>query len=223
MSSNTPDPALTSSPWYDVKNIGSAEIPPFGIVEIDSPDGAILRDDRRVLLRVKQPTMPGFTGRMLVNGPLPISGGGTGVCTDGKIVVVAYDDKDGTPAAGDIWGPVKDSSKLRKRVPGCRILRPGEKGRATALRFEQFDLYGKLTEDLEGGGVAECKVAWFDKDASSNKFKLVESGDSDPIRFEVRETLYGDDDFETLGEDDRIIARYDEATGGYILRGWKCV
>lgn len=221
MSGHTTDPAQSTSPWFDCKNIGRVEIPAFGIVELDRPEGSLRRDERRILLRVKQPTMIGFTGRMFINGPIPIGAGETGVCTDGRLAVVAYDDKDGTPAAGEIWGPMSDSSKVRKYIPGCRALEAGEDGRVLVMRFEQFDVIGKLTEELEGGGTAEAKLMRIDKDDPSTPIQVVEE-DDDEIRFTVREGVYGDGDFETLAEDDIVIGRWDEATDGYLLRGWKC-
>lgn len=214
-------PAIASSPWFPCKNIGRVRIPAFGVVEIDHPEGCLLRDERRVVLRVKQPTMLGVTARTMFNGPTPIETGDTGACTDGRIVVANFHDADGTPKAGDVWGPVKDSCKVRKHVPGGRVLRSVENGqdRVILMRYEHYDIWGKLTEALDGGGTAEAKLMYADKN-NSTIMQEVETSEDDPVRFDVGELTGAE--FEGLDVGDVLIARYDETFGGYILRGWVC-
>lgn len=212
--------AFESSPWFPCKNIGSARIPPFGAVEIDAPEGVLLRDQRRVVLRVKQPTILGVTGRTMWNGPTPMETGDTGACTDGRIVVSAFNDADGMPAAGEIWGPVADSCKLRKHVPGGRVLRSVQNGqdRVMILRYEHFNIVGRLVDELRAGRSTTARLMRFDKTVTTNQLKVVESG-STQIRFTVWETTTV---FDTQPASTIIIAQYDESLGAYALRGWVC-
>ncbi len=212
-------PTQATLNWYPCKNAGSKVIPAHGICQIDAPDGAELRDERRLILLVKQPDKLGFTSSVMVNGPIPIQPGQDGVVTDGRIVVAAYDKKaESVPEKGQIWGPQQDSSFVRRHIPGGRVLRDGEKGRVILLRYEHYDVVGELTEELVAGGTAAAKLMYVDP-TNTTILQEVESG-AEQVRFDVSEAL--DDDFETLDAGDRIIGRYDETFGGYIVRGWVC-
>ena len=218
-----PAPATESSWWYPCKNIGGSTIPPFGAVQLDAPDGYIVRDDRRVVLRVKPPTITGVNARTFFNGPQPIKPQDTGAVTDGRIVVAAFDDEDGTPVSGDVWGPIKDHCKLKRRVPGGRVLRAPENGETHVilLRYENYSVTGRLTETLKRGRSAEAKLCWFDKNASTNQLKIVEDGGDPEIRFIVFEaTGYGG--FEPLPESAIVFGRWDESISAYVLCGWVC-
>ncbi len=219
MAEVTSGPTQDTLNWFPCKNAGALVIPAHGICQIDAPDGAELRDERRLILLVKQPDKLGFTSSVMVNGPIPIQPGQDGVVTDGRIVVAAYNKSFETPAKGEIWGPQKDSSYVRRHIPGGRVLRDGEKGRVILLRYEHYDIWGKLTAELDGGETAECKLMYADPN-NPTILQEVEPDEDDPFRFDVSE-LTGDE-FEGLSEDDIVIARYDETFGGYILRGWVC-
>ncbi len=78
---------------------------------------------------------------------------------------VAYDTADGTPAAGETWGPVKDSFKLRKGIPGFKIQAAGSNGLVWAL----YDGVGEPSmtvkinagQSLAPGGSAVCSIYRF--------------------------------------------------------------
>jgi len=215
-------PTRNNLNWEPFTNSGSLAIPAFGICMVDNPDGAEIRDSRRLVLKCKRPENLGFTAAVMVNGPNEVEPGRDGICTDGRIVVAAYNERFEIPKKGEQWGPVANSSYVRRYVPGGKVLRDGESGRVILLRYEHYDVYGELTEALAGGGTAECKLLRSDKNDASNPLKVVEESADDPVRFTVFEGLYGNTDFEELASGDRVIARWDEMNDCYILRGWKC-
>ncbi len=80
-------------------------------------------------------------------------------------IKVAYDDTDGTPAAGETWGPVKTNYRLRKGLPGFKILLAGDSGLVWAVYDEvgEPSMYGKIDASpgaLSPGGSCTVSLYW---------------------------------------------------------------
>lgn len=91
--------------WLPAKNVGSVEIPPFGLVEVSGVEHEL---PNLMVLEVKRPTedTPAVIG---INGMKPIAAGDYGLATvdsSGPLYVL----KDtGTAAFGESWGAQQDS------------------------------------------------------------------------------------------------------------------
>jgi hypothetical protein len=111
----TPSNPVSSLRWLPVKNNSGYAVPPFGLMRITGID-----DDTKVLT-IDKPNADSQSG-LLVNGPAEIADDDEGIGTDGGIVVAAYDDADGTPAADEGWGAKSGEWKLRKDKVGYTII-----------------------------------------------------------------------------------------------------
>ena len=98
--------------WVLAKNTGSAEVIPFGIVEVT---GAEHDRSNRAALNVRQPTS-NTPSIIAINGWQPIPSGKYGLVTCEGPVYVAY--STGTPAVGEIWGPQTGSFLATKGNAG---------------------------------------------------------------------------------------------------------
>lgn len=103
--------------WFPVTG---SDAPPYGCVEItsdvlfnDATSGIPLGVGRAT---VRRPEKDGVFQTAIL-GPQGISGG-IGYATFDLPAWVRYDDSGEAPAAGDVWGPQKDSYELKKNVPG---------------------------------------------------------------------------------------------------------
>ncbi len=119
--------SATKADWVPVYN-GSGEMIPScalarvtavssaGVVAVDKPD----TDD---------------DGCVIVLGFTIVPSAGTGQGTFDPRVVVAYEEADGTPAAGEEWGAAAGSWKLRSGKTGFRILGGAGAGLVNAVRL----------------------------------------------------------------------------------------
>lgn len=98
--------------WIEAKNIGSTEIPPFGVVEVYS---AALENPGRIMIEVRRPTVDSKTP-VAINSFKPIPANDYGVVTFDAPVVALYT---GTaPTSGEEWGATDDQYYLTKGHTG---------------------------------------------------------------------------------------------------------
>jgi hypothetical protein len=99
-----------------------------------------------------------------VNEQAATTSGDIGWCrrpTD-EPLYVAYDTSDGTPAAGESWGPVPDSYLVRKGFPGFLIVGAGDGTKAKAVYEDGISVYyGKLDADLSPGSSAQMTAYYY--------------------------------------------------------------
>lgn len=117
-----------------VVNESGEEVPAFGVMQVlgvnDRTSSA-----RFNYLRIEKPD--GTGSAFLVNGPRPLPAIASGVTgrgiafRDGEAL---YDTADGTPAAGETWGP-DDDWKLHKDQPGFEILGGANASSGTAYAW----------------------------------------------------------------------------------------
>lgn len=209
-------------------NVGTVKLPAFGMAEIAS----VTNQDNRLILGIQQPTEFGWRPRSVVVGPTAIDPGFPGACYDSKWVRILCDTADGPPTAGDLWGPVANSSKARKYVPGAKVMRdmnafdssnfkPTE-NTVAVMRYEPLDVWARTETGLSAGQFAQCRLCWYNKDyAGTPPFsKLVTVDTPTPILFVVQEAtgLIAN----ALGINTLVFVRWDEGPGKWVLRGWVC-
>lgn len=197
---------------FEIKNSGGERIPAWSPVEIESA----YRREERLVLKVRRPTKLGWRCGVLVNGGADLDPDGFGVGFFGPALEVTFDPQDGTPKEGETWGPVKDSFKVRKHVPGGRVLEDGRNGRCVVLRYDPVDIWGKLTETLEPGGIGTATLYRYDPTSAEGSERIAEV---EGVEFELVEATAGG---ESLVEETVIFARWDEIAYEYLLRGWVC-
>lgn len=117
-----------SRPEYlPVTNAHGTRAPAFAVAKVSGADAD------RSCYNVTRPDTDDDPG-VLVVGETSIDAGATGKATAAVIVPAAYDADDGTPAAGEEWGPGAGSWKLRKGKQGFRCIVAGGSGVAEWVR-----------------------------------------------------------------------------------------
>jgi hypothetical protein len=101
--------------WREFRNDSGETIPPFSCVRIT---GAVIVETGRVTLKVGKPNTYGAQYSHAFTGPVSVADGKYGLCTRSDGAVAVYDDADGTPAFGELWGPRDATWKLKKNTPG---------------------------------------------------------------------------------------------------------
>ena len=99
------------------KNTAEDTIPAYGLIRIT---GTIAVGNAKLLAGAK-PNTYGSQYMHYVNGPKAVTAGSIGRCRDDDSVRALYDDADGTPAAGERWGPRAATYKLKKNTGGWMI------------------------------------------------------------------------------------------------------
>lgn len=102
--------------------------PAFAVLQINS----VATNDRREYVTITKPNGSGKA--YLVNCTLDVADGDRGLAADHGDPYALYDSSDGTPAAGEEWGPLAGSWKLRKNGSGFLILGDSD-GTTVRVRF----------------------------------------------------------------------------------------
>lgn len=74
------------------------------------------------------------SARIVINGPAAIAVGGYGAATNRSPVIALYEVSDGTPSAGEEWGPLGGSWTLRLAGSGYVIIGGVDNGRVQVMR-----------------------------------------------------------------------------------------
>lgn len=103
--------------WVALKNVGSSEIPAFGVFMVVGSE----KLNNQWILHVEQvdDTKNPVFG---FNGEIPVAANKYGQGTLDVIAFAAYTTGDGTPAIGDVWGPKDGESKLKKHYLGVQVI-----------------------------------------------------------------------------------------------------
>lgn len=142
--------------WIDAVNVGSDDIPAYGVVEIVE---TIQDDTFRTVVQVKRPTGNGLRNVML-NGPKIIAGlsgndAGSGVVTNDYPAYALY--SGGTPEVGEIWGSTANSFALKPGASGFMIIGDASGGIVRVVRqpaelmLAEAYLLAELCPTDEGG------------------------------------------------------------------------
>ena len=103
-----------------VTNNAASDVPAFGIMRVT---GAQASAGYNRWLTVAQPNTYGSQFMHIVNGPQIITAGEMGrFVPEPWPCFAAYDSADGTPAAGELWGPRSGGWKLKKNTRGLIVL-----------------------------------------------------------------------------------------------------
>ncbi len=106
---------LQSVQWMEFVNNNAAQVPAFGCMRIS---GTSTIEQGRVILTCERPDTYGAQYWHVLNGPIAVDNELKGICTRSGIMVGLYDDADGTPVFGQIWGPRSGGYKLKLNTPG---------------------------------------------------------------------------------------------------------
>lgn len=143
----------------------SADVPAYGVMEITGADV-------EAHLCTVATAAVATTGAVVVNGPWPVNSGNFGRAAFGLIepIPALYDTADGTPAAGEMWGPSRTTSwKLGKGLAGFRVLclDPDTTGVVWVLRVEEETrIRFVLRTDMEPGQPARAEILTLAADGS---------------------------------------------------------
>lgn len=114
-------PPTPDQRWARCRNVDSVGLESFGLVKVN---GATTSGGR-IVLEVRRPQQTdAFTEALAALGPAAIGAGRVGWCTFDWPAWVRYDTAD-TPAAGQLWGPQDDSTRLKQGHIGFLTLGPG--------------------------------------------------------------------------------------------------
>jgi hypothetical protein len=132
--------------WIACKNVGSQDIPGYGVVQVDD---ASRQNTDETIVHVKRPTADGHCN-VLINGPMPITVGKEGVCTNDYPAYGLY--ADDTPVTNQVWGSRANAFTLKKNVRGFIIIGDddGEKVRVNRDPSEYVIAEAELDQDLCG-------------------------------------------------------------------------
>lgn len=209
-------------------NIDSVQIPACGCADIV---GA-LNQDGRIILQLKTPQDFGWRPCSVVMGGIPVDPGLNGSCYQSKWVRALFDPTDGTPKAGDVWGPIKGTAcKMRKYVPGGRVYRdqtsndgPGvdvAQNTVMIMRYEPGLIWAQAESwAIEPGTTQKVNLAWYNPLFSSSVTPNAKLQPVPDVEFNVTEvsgTLSGY--VPALGY---LFCQWDEVSARYVLMGWVC-
>ena len=114
-----------------VKNVSGEEVPAFALMRVTAVTDADFTGE--IVYSVDKPNSSSLD-RLIVNGPMPIPAttNARGRATWIFPTFCAFKSSDGTPAAGDNWGPVSGSWDLRLAGSGIVIMGGAASGVAMA-------------------------------------------------------------------------------------------
>ncbi len=117
---------MRETEWIPLVNVSGDAIPSYGVVIATGMD-----EDGN--LEVDTPSADNETGAIILDaGAMQEDGYGQGSLANRTIV--AYDERDGTPAAGEEWGVKSGEYRLREGYYGFRILGGASGGLVNAVR-----------------------------------------------------------------------------------------
>jgi hypothetical protein len=105
--------------WFEFRNDSAEQIPAFGVVRLT---GVVVLEPGRVALTADQPDTFGCQHRCAINGPVPVNAGKLGTLTREPLVPALFDSSDGTPSAGESWGPRAGTWMLKKNTGGFTVV-----------------------------------------------------------------------------------------------------
>lgn len=122
-----------------IKNAHGEDIPPFGVCvptgALDGTSGAL------IVTRASADNDP----TCLVNGDTSVPSGGFGNGYYCRLVTVAYDTSDGTPAVGESWGVKAANWLLRKDYRGFAVIGGASDAKVNAVRYDKAATGGGVT------------------------------------------------------------------------------
>lgn len=145
-----------------MRNTSGEDCPPFGLLAVTGSEqrGDSSGKKRTVLLGTKPSTT--FYREHVVNGPQKLRAGKTGKCYIGGPLWIAFDDADGTPAAGEGWGPKPGQWDAALGYPGITV--EGVKSAENTLLVGRLSLINtllcKATAFLPDGPVSTNYQIW---------------------------------------------------------------
>jgi hypothetical protein len=156
--------------WLELVNVGSSSIPSGGVCEVVGS----MRDaeNQATILQVRRP-IADCLPNVVINGPLRIpSGKSARIGTNDYPAWAFYNNGDGTPMSGQMWGSVKDSFALGKGRQGFTIAGdpfngvPYE-GSSNAsfvrvLRSERLLRVSPYSDPLAPGQTVDCFIHYWD-------------------------------------------------------------
>jgi len=151
----------------------NSDVPAYGVMvcnEAEDADVACILKTTKTVTLGERP--------VYVNDQNATSSGNIGWCRrpTNEPLYVAYDTGDGTPAAGESWGPVPDSYLVRKGFPGFCILAEGDGTNAKAVYEDGISIYyGKLDAELSPASSAQMTAYYYNgtTDATSTVTETV--------------------------------------------------
>lgn len=168
-----------------VSNASAEVIPPHALLRVTG-------NDADGLLAVAKPNADSLP-YLLVNGPLPIAAGATGLATFDEPTPVAYDDAH-TPAPGDTWGSANGSWLLTKAKTGWRVM--GDPDTESTVVEAVREVGGPITTaNVDTTQESTTIRLEFDQDTGVRVDKGATDGDPDTVSidFDVVFDNYGHD------------------------------
>lgn len=153
----------------------SAEVPLGGVV-VD--DGVTNSDDNKTVFLSVRATQSLGERPIYVSVSQATSTYGTCVLPVSSPVYVAYNTTDGTPAKGEVWGPVASTMTIRKGFPGFKCLAAGDAGLVLAVYDAQSEpsYLAKLDGALNANSSATGSIykwtgsAWADTNVNATVY-----------------------------------------------------
>jgi hypothetical protein len=177
----TAGPAGNNLQMWPARNPGSEEIPAFACVKIDS---VLFLSDDQIVYNLSKPDTFGSQWGHAFNGPRPIAAGGNdyGHITVGPLAVGMYDTADGTPEAGQFWGPRDADWKLRKSTGGFRVLGTENQNQYSGQRTDlivvqhwpMLTLIGKADAIISSDTTGTVSIYW--RQPNPAGFTLTDTG-----------------------------------------------
>ena len=134
------------------KNSSGETIPGNAVMRVT---GVEADTDGQLKITVAKPSTT-FTRSYLINEQFKVPDGkfGTGSF---EVALAAYDSSDGTPSAGETWGPKPDSWKLAKGYPGFTVLGVVNELAVVVPSGLQI-IVGKTTDDITAGSTTDWAI-----------------------------------------------------------------
>lgn len=143
---------LEREPYFNVYNGANSAIPAYGVALFN---GAQMEASSVPLPLLKQPDTFGCQYNFAIASPSGIPSSATGLAqmVGWGPLIAAYDSADGTPSAGQCWGPRNGTWLLKKNTGGFRILGVWDSSNHWALVWPEpmTSFRGQPTADIAAG------------------------------------------------------------------------
>ena len=130
--------------WREWKNTSGETCPAFGVIKITGSTNGVLQGDK-----------PDATGlkNVMVNGPVTVANGDTGICTNSSPSSILYDTGD-TPGNDEDWGTTSGQWYLAKGEKGFRAIGENANGRGV---FDFLSGSGAIPDPTAVGQIMQAE------------------------------------------------------------------
>ena len=138
--------------WIEFRNDSGQIVPPFGVIKITGSTSSAALGIGRYIFTATRPNSD-TVNIFALNSQQSVPVGGYGLCTLSWPAFAAYDQNDGVPGIGTVWGPKSGQFTMAKGNPGFAIAGTAGSSAVWVISDPAKSEFGRI-EGLTTGAVA---------------------------------------------------------------------